>query len=100
MLRILRFWSRRAHQLGDAVRLSAGRRRNFCRLHFFRAQPLATTSGSAAARLILFDRVGSSPRLRGRERKGNSTEDSNEILISDRSGSGARRHSERHFALG
>jgi hypothetical protein len=33
-------------------------------------------------------------------RKGNSTEDSHEIPIGDRSGPGARRHSQRDFAFG
>jgi hypothetical protein len=58
MLRSLRPWLCPFRQLLHAVCLSAGRRRNFCRIHFFRAQPLATSSGSTAARLILPDRVG------------------------------------------
>ncbi len=99
MLRALRPWLRTFRHLRHAVRLSAGRRRNFCRLHFFRAQPLATSSGSAAAPLILPDRDGSPPRLRG-QRNGTQQEDSNEIPISDCSGPGAGRHSERDFAFG
>jgi hypothetical protein len=41
-----------------------------------------------------------SPRLRGEDEKETQLEDSHEILIGDRSGPGAGRHSERDFAFG
>jgi hypothetical protein len=65
----------RASPRGDgAVRLSAGRRRIVCRFHFFRAYPLATTSGSTAARLIVSRRrlVRSAGESRKETRKENS----------------------------
>ena len=82
MLRPVRLWSRGTRHLRDPIRLSAGRRRNFCRLHFFGAQPLTATSGSAAARLILLDRVGSSRQLPDESGKETQPEDSMKYLLS------------------
>ena len=99
MLRRLRLRSRRRSRKRDTVRLSGSRRRKFCRLRFVRANPLATSSCSAAARLIRFE----SRRLVSHARdevKGNSTGGFHEISLCDHSGPGADRHSERDFELG
>jgi len=100
MLRHLRLMSVRRHCRGHAVRLFAGRRRNFCRLPFFRAHSLAATSRSAPARLIPFELRRLVPRPRDEGRKGNSTGGFDEISLNDHCSPCAGRHSERHFAFG
>ena len=98
MLRRLRIRSGRYPGKRDALYLSVGGRRKLCRLHFVRAFPLATASGSTAARLIRFaNRLVL--HLRD-EIERNSTGGFHEILIHDYSGPGADRHSERDFELG
>jgi hypothetical protein len=99
MLRRVRLWPGRHRRSGHGIRLPAGRRRKFRCLPFVRAHPLATTSCSAAARLI---RPITSARsaFAGRGCKETQQEDSNEIFLNDHSGPGAGRHSERDFELG
>jgi hypothetical protein len=99
MLRPLRLLSGGRSRPRHRVRLSADRPRDFRRLHFFRANPLAATSCSPAARLIRFESRRLVSRLRARL-EGNSRGGSHEISLIDHSGSGAGRHSERDFAFG
>jgi hypothetical protein len=81
MLPSLRFGLRSFRYVRHLVRIPVRRRRNFCRLHFFRAPSLPATSGPATARLILFDRVGSSA-LWARAGKETQPEDSMKYLLS------------------
>jgi len=97
MLRRLRFRTCRYNLQRHPFRLSADRRRNFCRLHFFRANPLAPTSCSAAAHLIRV--VSARPAFARRGWKETHTGGFHEISICDHSGGGAGRHSERDFEL-
>ncbi|MEY2572033.1 MAG: hypothetical protein QOJ87_246 [Verrucomicrobiota bacterium] len=99
MLRGLRLRSCGRSGEGCSICLPGRRRRKFCGLHFFRAQPLASASGSAAARLIRF-RIASARSLRRARAEGNSNGGFHEISLIDRSGPGARRHSQRDFAFG
>jgi len=100
MLRLLRFLCHRGSGSRHGVRLSAHRRRDFCRLRFFRANPLAATSCPAAAHLIPFRIVSARPAPARRGWKETHTGGFHEISICDHSGPGAGRHSERDFAFG
>ena len=100
MLRRLRFRTCRYNLQRHPFRLSADRRRNFCRLHFFRANALAATSCSAAAHLIAFRSCRLVPAFARRGWKETHTGGFHEISTCDHSGPGAGRHSERDFELG
>jgi hypothetical protein len=100
MLRPLRLVCRRRSSHRHPAPLSAGWGRNFCRLSFVRANPLAKTSCSAAPRLIRFRIVLARPALARRGWKETHTGGFHEISICDHSSHGAGRHSERDFELG
>jgi hypothetical protein len=81
MLCRVRLRPRRHSRCGNTICLSDSRRRKFRRLRFVRAGPLATASGSAAARLIRFESRRLVPRFAGRGCKETQQEDSMKIIL-------------------